>query len=284
MSPAKNLANNSKGNDYFEGASLNTIATAFSRTAEKYDQFAVDHPHLTRLRHKVYTHFFNFIDPEAHILELNAGTGTDAIFLAKQGFHIHAIDIAPGMLNRLLEKARRLDIDNRITAQLCSFTELDKVSNGPFDAVFSNLGGLNCISDLQKVNRNLPKILRPGGVVTWVLMPPICLWELGMLFTGQVRFALRRLSPKGTKAHLEGLYFTIHYFTPKQVRRSFNRDYSLLSIEGLSVITPTAESKNLAIRHPRIYRTLARLDDRLSLIPPWWGWGDFFIISFRYEP
>ena len=28
-------------------------------------------------------------------------------------------------------------------------------------------------------------MLRPGGLVTWVLMPPICLWELATLFTGQ---------------------------------------------------------------------------------------------------
>lgn len=285
MSPEQKKSTNSpRVYNSLEKGALNTIATAFSKTAEKYDQFAIDHPHLSRMRHKVYTHFFQYLKPGANILELNAGTGTDAVYLAQQGHHVHAIDIAPGMLERLLERANRLDIERRITAQLCSYTDLDRVTNGPFDAVFSNLGGLNCIDNLQLVTRNLSKIMRPGGVVTWVLMPPICLWELGMLFTGQTTFALRRLSRNGTKAHLEGYYFTIHYFTPKQVRGAFSSDYSLLSIEGLSVITPTAESKNFAIRYPQFYRILAWLDDRLSRIPPWWGWGDFFIISLRYEP
>ncbi len=50
------------------------------------------------------------------------------------------------------------------------------------------------------------------------------------------------------------------------------------------MITPTAESKNLAKRHPVVYRALAWLDDRLSHVPPWRGWGDYFIISLRYEP
>jgi hypothetical protein len=58
----------------------------------------------------------------------------------------------------------------------------------------------------------------------------------------------------------------------------------LLSNEGLSVITPTAESKNLAKRHAHIYGALAWLDDRLAPRRPWRGWGDFFIISLRYEP
>ncbi len=76
----------------------------------------------------------------------------------------------------------------------------------------------------------------------------------------------------------------MHYFRPREVVSVFGEDYRLLRIEGLSVITPTAESKNLAKRHPRIYGALAWLDDRLAPRPPWWGWGDFFIVSLRYEP
>jgi hypothetical protein len=68
------------------------------------------------------------------------------------------------------------------------------------------------------------------------------------------------------------------------VQRAVGDDYRLLNIEGLSVITPTAESKNLAKRHPRAYSALAWLDDRLAPLWPFRAWGDFFIISLRYEP
>ena len=131
---------------------------------------------------------------------------------------------------------------------------------------------------------SLPRVVRPGGLVTWVLMPPICLWELATLFTGQGRLALRRLSRAGTRAHLEGLYFDVYYFTPRQVIGWFGKEYDFLALEGLSVITPTAESKNLARRFPRLYQALSWLDDRLSPHPPWWGWGDFYILSLRYQP
>lgn len=260
------------------------IADAFSRAAAQYDQFADDHPHLTRMRRKVYAHLTRYLQPGAHILELNAGTGTDAVYLARQGFRVHATDIAPGMLQRLQDKIERIGPGDRITMQECSFTELGRVQGGPFDAVFSNLGGLNCIPDLAPVIDSLPGVLRPGGLVTWVIMPPVCLWELAMMFTGQARLALRRLSPQGTRTHLEGRYFTVYYFSPEQVVAAFGETYRLLNIEGLSVITPTAESKNLAKRHPRLYDALCWLDDRLAPKPPWRGWGDFFIVSLRYRP
>ncbi|HET9808153.1 MAG TPA: methyltransferase domain-containing protein, partial [Candidatus Limnocylindria bacterium] len=84
-----------------------TIAEAFSRTAERYDRFAEDHPHQTRMRHKVHAHLTRHLPPGARILELNAGTGTDAVHLAQQGFRVHATDIAPGMLKRLRDKVDR---------------------------------------------------------------------------------------------------------------------------------------------------------------------------------
>ena len=258
-----------------------TIADAFSRTAPKYDAFARDHPHLTRMRHKVYEHVERFVPAGSSILELNAGTGTDAVALARRGFRVHATDIAPGMLALARDKVERFGLEDRVSVQDCSFLELARVEGGPFDAVFSDLGGLNCIDDLRPVVAQLDLVLRPGGVVVWVLMPPICLWELGLAFTGQIRLAFRRLARHGTRAHLEGRHFDVHYFTPERAAAAFGDGYEVLAVEGLSVITPTAESKNLAKRHRDLYRTLAWLDDRIAPHAPASGWGDFYILTLR---
>src|SRR5687767_2177612 len=94
---------------------LETIAEAFSRTAEKYDSFAEDHPHLTRMRNKVYAHIMRHVSLGARILELNAGTGTDAVQLAQCGFFVHATDIAPGMLTRLRDKVEISGLQGRVT-------------------------------------------------------------------------------------------------------------------------------------------------------------------------
>jgi len=263
---------------------IDTIAEAFSRTAEKYDSFANDHPNQIRMRNKVYAHIQRSVPSGSRILELNCGTGTDAIELAQRGYKVHATDIAPGMLERLQNKVHQNNLSDQISFQQCSFTELDQVQGAPFDAVFSDLGGLNCIPDLSPVLKQLPKVLRPNGFITWVLMPPVCLWEMAEIFRGHPRLAFRRFARNGTRAYLEGLYFTVYYFTPQKVLEWFDDEYDCLAIEGLSVITPTAESKNFAKRYTRLYRTLSWLDDRLAPHPPWHGWGDFFIITMRYAP
>lgn len=261
---------------------LETIAEAFSRTAAKYDAFAEDHPHLARLRQKVYTHVARHAPPGGRILELNAGTGIDAAALAQLGYTVHATDISAGMLKRARRKVEQLGLQERVRVQECSFDRLDQIEGVPYDMVFSNLGGLNCIPDLSVVIEQLPLVLKPGGVVTWVLMPPVCLWEMAEVLRGNFRLAFRRFARQGTRTHLEGLYFNVYYFSPAQAQGGFGKDYHLLELEGLSVITPTAESKNLAKRLPRLYAGLARVDDYLAPRPPWRGWGDFYILTMKY--
>ena len=264
--------------------SLGVISEAFSRTAEKYDAFAVDHPHQARMRNKVYAYFTRLVPPGSRLLELNCGTGTDAVELAGRGYSVHATDIAPGMLDRLRAKVDELGLHDRITVEERSFLSLSDVPGAPFDAVFSDLGGLNCIADLSPVIQQLPKVLEPNGIVTWVLMSHVCLWEMAEVLRGHPRLAFRRFARGAVRSHLEGLYFDVYYFSPRQVARWFGDDFQFLALEGLSVITPTAESKNFAKNHPSFYRVLSWLDDRLASHAPWNGWGDFYMISFRYKP
>lgn len=262
------------------------VADAFSRKAQFYDRFGEGHEQLTRMRTKVYEHVFSFAPPaaHAHMLEINAGTGADATFFAQQGMRVHATDISPGMLAEIEAKIERFDLHDRLTSQRCSFTELDKIDCGSFDYVFSNFGGLNCIADLGDVTRHLPALLKPGGMVTWVIMPPVCPWELARVLRGDFITARRRLARNGIRANVAGVTFTTYYFTPREVRDAFGSDFHQRRLEGLAIVTPTADNKRFARRFPRLYRWLCALDDRLATVPPFNGWGDFFILTMQYVP
>lgn len=266
------------------GAELNAIAEAFSRKAEVYDAFGQDHPNLARMRRKVRRHVESYLQPGSRILELNAGTGSDAVHFAQRGYRVHATDLAPGMLASLQAKIEAEGLHPRLTAARLSFTDLDRLLAASFDCVLSNFGGLNCISDLRIVTRQLPRLLSPGGRVTWVVMPPICLWELATVLKGDFRTASRRLAREGTVAHVQGVHFRTYYFSPQAVIAAFDDSFKVESLKGLSVFTPPADRKGFARRHPRLFRTLTRLDDRLSDWPPFRGWGDFFILTMRYAP
>ncbi len=255
------------------------VALAFSRKADAYDSFGGDHINLARMRRKVYDHVQRFLQPADRLLELNAGTGIDAAFFAGRGQLVHAIDIAPGMLNHLAAKVDQQRLADRLTVQTLSFTELDRVEGGPFDYLFSNFGGLNCIADLTLVTRHLPQVLGPGGIITWVIMPPICPWEMALALKGRFTVAARRWHRHGTLAHVEGVHFTATYFTPQRVLAALGPNFRLLRLEGLSVFAPPADRVDVPRRFPRLYRALTGLDDALAARWPFNHWGDFFILT-----
>jgi ubiquinone/menaquinone biosynthesis C-methylase UbiE len=262
---------------------IGAVAEAFSRKATIYDAFGKAHPNLMRMREKVYARIESLVPVGSYLLELNAGTGLDAAAMVGRGYRVHATDIAPGMLAQIQHKIARCNLGDWLTAQQCSFTELDQISAGPFDAVYSNFGGLNCVDDLTLVTRHLTSLLKPGGVVVWVIMPPVCLWELARL-PQDFRVATRRLKHHNVRSNVEGVEFLTTYFTPREVRHAFGPAFGCLSVEGLSVLTPPADNKTFRARFPHLFRVLAVLDDRIAKWPVLRQCGDFFVITMQYAP
>ena len=262
-------------------AHYENVAEAFSRKSTVYDAFSENHANMARMRRKFYDHIAAVMPAGGRLLEINAGTGQDAVELVRRGFRVHATDFAPGMIAAIEEKRARLGLGDRLTVESLSFTDLDRLADGPFDGLYSNSGGLNCIADLTAVTRHLPRLLRPGARATVVIMPRICLWELAVI-PKDARVGTRRLRPGGTLAHVEGVHFMTTYFSAAAVRRAFGPRFRAVRQEGLSVFTPTADNKTFAVNHPRLFARLARLDDALAPRWPFNGWGDFFILTMEF--
>ena len=263
---------------------LSAIAEAFSRKAQVYDEFGMGHENLERMRNKVRLHALSFLKPGDRILELNAGTGADAVFFARLGFPVHATDLSPGMVLQIEEKLSSHGLQGKLTAQWASFFELDSLTTGPFQYIFSNMGGVNCAHDLRRITKFLPGRLLPGGFVTWVVMPPVCLWELTLVLRGEFKTATRRLSRLGVLSNVEGIQFMTYYYTPRQVIQAFGKSFRPVRLQGLSVFTPPADHKGFPAKHPCLYRFLRSIDNLLADTPPFNRWGDFFILTMQYQP
>src|SRR5688572_23605182 len=229
--------------------SFETVAEAYDRNSDKYDEFIENNPNLNRMRHKVYAFLTARLPQGARILDLACGTGTDAIWLAQHGYYVHGIDISQGMLKRAEEKRKEYGLEQHLKFEQRSYTELSDIGGEPFDCTISNFGGLNCVSDLSVVAGHMRRLIRPGGLVVWSLMPRFCLWEAAMLLRGRFRLATRRFSGEST-IHKEGLMYPVYYYSPRQVAAAFGRDFRLESVHGLSVFTPPATNKDFAIKRP----------------------------------
>jgi ubiquinone/menaquinone biosynthesis C-methylase UbiE len=259
------------------------VSQAFSRQAEKYDCYEEDHDILKWMREQVHQHALSHLTVGDHILEINAGTGIDAAYFAALGYRVHATDMSEGMLRQLEKKVVLQDLDEKITLQKISYTELDQITN-KFDYIFSNFGGLNCIPDLGPVAKNIPKLLKPKGKVTLVIMPPICPWELALILRGHFKSAVRRLHRNGVLAHVEGVHFKSFYFTPKRVLKVFGREFKKIALQGLGSVSPPPYMKNFPKRLPEVYRFLTSLDARISRFPPFNSWADHFILTMQFMP
>lgn len=260
-------------------------ASAFSKQAVVFDGHDAGNTIIAYKRRRVREHVQRFLAPGGAILELNAGTGEDAIFFAGMGHRVHATDIAEGMQAVLREKVGAFGLTARVSSEVCSFTSLDGLkSKGPYDLIFSNFAGLNCTRELEKVLLSLRPLLKPGGQVSLVILPAFCLWETLLLFRGRFRTAFRRwfAGRRGAPAKVEGLPFRCWYYPASRVERIMLRDgYELLGREGLCTLVPPSYIENFAERHPGLYRFLRRREDRWKEKWPWRGIGDYYIISFR---
>src|SRR5215216_3090779 len=264
------------------GSSFETVAEAYNRNADKYDEFIENNPNLMRIRQKVYAHVTALLRHGSRILDLACGTGTDAFWFALHGYTVHGIDISDGMLQRAREKADQLGMTSRATFEHLSYTDLGKLEENQFDCTFSNFGGLNCVSDLGLVAEQVRPLLKPNARVVWALMPPFCLWESAMLLRGRFQLATRRYSGKST-VHKEGLDYPVYYYTPRQIAQAWGRDFQVESIRALSVITPPATNKDFAPQRPGLFKLLSKVDDVLESRFPFKYWGDFTIVTLRRQ-
>ncbi len=112
-------------------------------------------------RTEVVDGFLSHLNPGASVLELGAGAGQGAVYVAEQGFSVVAMDLSPA--NVALAVARGVD------ARVGDFTHPD-FNIGEFDGLFA----MNSILHVQKgllqgVLRVVRRSLRTGGVAQIVV-------------------------------------------------------------------------------------------------------------------
>ncbi len=261
----------------------NAAALAFSKQAPQFDLLYGDNTIIRYKRKRVRDAVERFLSPSSSILELNAGTGEDAVYFAQQGHLVHATDISDGMQGVLKEKIKIKKLENFISTGQCSFTELEKIKRqGPYDLVFSNFAGLNCTGELEKVLEKIPGLLKPNGITALVVLPRFCLWEFLLLFRGKFKTAFRRFSGrKGVKAKIDGEQFRCWYYNPSFIRRHLGRSFGQVALEGLCTLVPPSYIENFAEAHPRKYRWLINKENKWKSKWPWRLIGDYYIIILR---
>ncbi|MDE3181169.1 MAG: methyltransferase domain-containing protein, partial [Acidobacteriota bacterium] len=196
----------------------------FDYIAETYDETFTNSLIGRAQRDAVWRELDRCFLPGQRILELNCGTGVDAVHLAKRGVEVLACDAAPRMIEVARRRLTRLGIENLIELRVMATERIPGLEGAdPFDGALSNFGGLNCVEDLRPVARNLGRLLRPGATALLCMLGRSAAWEIAWhLAQGKPRKAFRRFQRGGAIGRLaDGVTVRVHYPSVRAVARIF---------------------------------------------------------------
>jgi hypothetical protein len=152
---------------------------------------------------------------------------------------------------------------------------------GPFDGIFSNFSGLNCVCDIAEVAGQLAKLLLPGSPALLCFSTRLCLWEtLWFLMYGEAGKAVRRWRGRAT-ATLGRLAVEVHYPTVRSLRKLFSPYFTLRSWRGVGIAVPPSYLELFVQHQPRLLRRLCATDQVICTWPVLRSVGDHVLLSFE---
>lgn len=261
---------------------VNLAGLAFDTIAESYDSLFTTSMIGRSQRAAVWRKAENVFRAGDRVLELNCGTGTDALFLSSLGITVTACDASPRMIEQA-QKQRAMSaplaaVDFRV---ICT-ERLDELpSDWRFDGVFSNFSGLNCVADLSKIWKLLAERLHAGAQVLICLSTRFCVWEiLHYLCKGDVQKACRRCRDTA-EATLGRNSFPVYYPTLRSLRQSLWPMFRLCSVTGIGVTVPPSYLEAWARRNPSVFRLCETLDRLICGWPGIRALGDHMLLRLE---
>jgi len=261
---------------------LQNTKTAFNKASKDYDTHENHNIILKWMRGIVQSVYLKYLRSGDEVLELNSGTGIDAVFLAQQGINVFATDISDEMISIINGKVKSKGLEEKISAENFSFSHISEVKSNNFKAVLSNFGGLNCINDFSKLNTDISNKLYSGGYFIAVVMNKFCPWEI-LFYTLKLDFknAFRRFKRSGIDAILDGEKVRTYYFSPYEFGRYFKTNFKTEKIYTLGYFTPPPYLDRVYNKLKPLSSLFLKLDDVFKGIPIFNYFGDHFIIVMK---
>lgn len=259
------------------------MSEVFDSASKTYDNDFTNTKIGKSQRNQVWKYVNHYIKEKNNlkILELNCGTGVDAVRFASIGHRVTATDISPNML----KKAERNKLNHRIDFRILDITQLDAATfeERDFDLIFSNFGGLNCLNDesLERLGREIPKLLSSHGRFMAVIMPKWCLWEIVYLtLKGQFRNVFRR-NKDYAMAHVAGEFVKTWYYSPNQFKHLMGVKLQKEEIRPIGFFVPPSYMEHFFSKRTSLYSIFQSLEENLSKFAWQAAFSDHFYIQFK---
>lgn len=249
----------------------------FDDMAEAYDEEFTNSPIGRVLRGLVWKRLARLYRPAQRILELNCGTGEDAIWLCQMGLKVLATDASAAMLATACRKSDLRGCTGRVEFRQLAIEQLGELPvSEKFDGLLSNFGGVNCVPDIGFVARESAQRMHPGAVLVWVVMGRYVPWEWF--------WYLCQMNPGKAFRRLErGAYrwrgITLNYPSPATVCADLKPYFHIRNVAPLGLVLPPSYAAGWLNRLPQAVKLLAWIESLVHSIPPLAWVSDHYIVE-----
>lgn len=249
---------------------------AFDTIAGTYDETFTSVCIASLMRQAVWRRADAAFPAGSSILELNCGTGEDAIHMAMRGVHVLATDISGEMLRVTREKIAAHGVSRLVETAQVAWEDLDTLPEECFDGALSDFGGLNCVHDLESIAAALARRLRPGSLVLLCVMGPVALWEwlwFGLRLQPSKAFRRLRRNPQWRGIPLR-------YPSSFTLARAFSGRFRVRRVSAIGILLPPC-LESISQRYPRFIAALNRWERRLESVPPLAWLADHYLLELE---
>lgn len=260
---------------------LRPAESYWNTAAETYEQKFTG-TIVGQIRRKVvWKELERIFKPGDDVLEINCGTGLDAVFLGTRRVNVAAFDLSPKMIELARGHSNKVKPSHPPRFRVLATENLDTLNEGPFDGAFSNFSGLNCVEDLSEVGRNVARLLKPGARFLLCMMgrfvPIEIIWFLAH---GRPKRAFSRLLRSRVACDGDA-QLTIQRPTVSHIALQMRPHFQLVRRRGAGITVPPSYAESLAVRFPRAIDVFAKIDQRFGHLPLMRSMADCVILEFE---
>lgn len=219
------------------------------------------------------------------ILEVNCGSGEDAIFLSELGCRVTATDASQKMIEVCHTKIQSYPGPLSPDFKQAAIGNLDSVTGGKmYDLIFSDFSGLNCLNpaELKDSAVTFNACLKPGGRLIIVVFSTKCLWErIYFLMKGKRKEMSRRMTKEPVSVKMMGAGMDIYYFSPKEIRELFNGFFRVTTVKPVGLFIPPTYLDGFFEGRKNLFRMLAFADKLAGSFSFLSNLADHYLIEFR---
>jgi len=233
-------------------------------------------------RNRVYSYISPIISTskKLSILEINCGTGEDAIKFAKLGHDIFATDVSSEMIEIANAKTNLSNLQFDVL-------DINQIKpdefNQKLDLIFSNFGGLNCLSkdQLHVFFNKCVSLLKPNGKLILVIMSKKCLWEIFYFFLkGKFKTAYRRNTNNPILIDVHGELIKTWYYNPKDIVSLTEKLFVVKNLKPIGIGIPPSYLENSILTKGFVFKLLVSFEKLLGFAALA-KYADHFIIELE---